>query len=201
MAKDYINNRLHRTIQNKILSIIASPDVVLEYKVGSHIADVYWPSQKTVFEVQCSPISLNEAKRRTEDFEKLNLNIIWILHQKTFNKKYMSRAEMFLLGHKRVFYSNISQAGEGIIFDQEEALYFNKRLYKSPPNEIFLHLPYKKAFSKRTLFKGELRSLSWIKRMKENPYIWKMKGKYFQKRIKKILYYYYTAFKWLVSLG
>ena len=201
MNKKYINNRLHLAVQLKIASLIGDNACVLEHRVKEHIADIYWESQNTVFEVQCSPISLKEAARRTKDFEKLKMNIIWILHQKTYNKIHMSPAETYLVKKKKVYYCNISQSGDGIVFDQEEAISFHKRLYKTPPQEVKLHLPQRKFFSKKLYFPGDVQETPLSRRIGLHPDIRKKKTLFFTQKMQKKATYYFTALKWMISLG
>ena len=201
MNKKYINNRLHLAVQHKIASWIGKNECVLEHRVKEHIADIYWQAQNTVFEVQCSPISLKEASRRTKDFEKLKINIIWILHQKTYNKVHMSPAETYLVKNKKVYYCNISQSGDGIVFDQEEAILFHKRLHKTPPQEVLFHLPRKKFFSKNLYFSGDIQETPLLQRMRLHPDIWKKKTVFYAQQMQKKALYYFTALKWIISLG
>ena len=181
-----------------IKEMFPEDSVFLEQRFKGHIADIFWPEKKIVFEVQCSPISYEAAKKRTEDLEKLGLSVIWILHQKTFNKKYLSPSELYFVKKRRSYYTNISQAGEGWVFDQEEAISDFKRLAKSPPREIDLsELLHKRS---TICFKNEVTSLGFLVRISIYPDIWKLKKKIFLRHIKREFAYYYTYFKWKISL-
>ena len=200
MKNSYIKNHLHLSVQQAIRKKIQSTDVHLEYRLKGHVADIFWESKKIVFEVQCSPISLKEAIRRTTDYEKLNMTIIWVLHDKTYNKINMSPSEEFLVKKKNVFYSNISQHGEGIIFDQEEAFLDARRLIKSPPLEISLSLPYRKKFSKKIYFKGDRYSIDIIQRIRLYPSIWRIKIKNLSVITKRFFIYYKEMYFHLIEL-
>lgn len=102
----------------------------LEYPFPSigRIADVFWKKENTVFEIQCSSLSLSEAQKRCEDYTSLGLKVIWILHDKTFNKKNLSAAEAFLR-LKGCFFTNFDDKGRGLIYDQFELVQKNRRLF------------------------------------------------------------------------
>jgi len=172
--------------------------VILEQRFKGHIADIYWPEKKIVFEVQCSPIAYEPAKKRTEDLEKLGLTVIWILHQKTFNKKHLSPSEIYFVTKRCSLYTNISQAGDGWVFDQEEVISDCMRLKKSPPREINVsELLHKKP---TISFKNGVNSLHFINRLTLYPDIWKLKQKVILMKIKRECIYFYTYFKWKISL-
>ncbi len=181
-----------------IKAMFPEGSVILEQRFKGHIADIYWPEKRIVFEVQCSPISYEAAKKRTEDLEKLGLTVIWILHQKTFNKKHLSPSELYFVNKKRSYYTNISQAGEGWVFDQEEAIFDFNRLAKSPPREIDLSELLHKKYN--VCFKNEVKSLGFITRIALYKDIWKVKLKIFLIIIKREFTYFYTYFKWKISL-
>lgn len=80
------------------------------------IADVAHPSAKIVYEIQYSPMSLEEAKGRCKDYEALGWTVIWILHDQTFNKGRRRPVERFLRS-KICYYSNMDRKGNGVIYD------------------------------------------------------------------------------------
>jgi hypothetical protein len=65
----------HLQIQNRFSSLIGKDEIVLEkaFPEINRIADVAWENKKIIFEVQCSSISLAEARQRCEDYESLGL--------------------------------------------------------------------------------------------------------------------------------
>lgn len=196
MRNNFINNKLHLRVQHKILSLINKEDVYLEYRFPGHIGDIYWKSKNIVFEIQCSPISLSEALKRTKDFENLGINIVWILHQKNFNKSYMSPSEEYLVKNKTVYYTNISQHGEGIIFDQEQAISFHLRKIKSPPIEIDITNIYNKKFQKKIYFSKSIASMLLIQRIWLFRSIWKEKVKIYFDIFLRRYHYFYKYLKW-----
>lgn len=125
----------HLNIQHHIKSLI--PDVILEKSFPSlgRIADIAWEKHKIIFEIQCSPISSEEAAKRCSDYESLGYTPVWILHVRRFNKKTLSKAEHFL--RKRAcFFSDGFK-----IYDQFEILLGKQRIFKGPPLLVNLKNP------------------------------------------------------------
>ncbi len=154
---------LHIRLQLLLKELLPQGEVFIEktFPEISRIADVFWETQKIVFEIQCSKLSSKEAKQRTDDYTKIGVRLVWILHDKRFNKKMASEAE-FLLRQNTCYFTNIDSSGKGIIYDQVEKFYHTKRLWKSPPYKVNLTLPQKKQINKRgwtTHFSGD-----WIDR-------------------------------------
>jgi competence protein CoiA len=77
------------------------------------IADVAWHKRKIVFEVQCSPISVQEVKERCADYEKVGWYVVWILLSSTFYRQKLKNVAYFLQGRTH-YYAN---ALHGEIFD------------------------------------------------------------------------------------
>ena len=106
---------IHLNLQKKLEQLL--PGAILEKRFPSidRVADVYFAG--TVYEIQYSPMSQEEAKARTQDYESLGLDIVWILHDNTYNKGRLSPVER-LLRAKTCYYSNHNALGEGIIYDK-----------------------------------------------------------------------------------
>ena len=107
----------------------------------SRIADVAWTPQKLVFEVQYSPISHAEAKKRTEDYEGLGFQVVWILHDKRFNRRRLSSAEAFLAS-RDCYFSSIGEKGKGEIYDQFSLILGTKRRFRGAKLPISLASSY-----------------------------------------------------------
>lgn len=101
------------------------------------IADVADQTNKVIFEIQYSPMSLEEAKERCADYESIGYRLIWILHDQTFNQKNVGAAERFLRT-KTCYFSNMDGRGNGIVYDQLEEIRGKRRLSKSDPFGVFL---------------------------------------------------------------
>lgn len=97
----------------------------------ARIADVSWPSQKIIFEIQCSPLSLEEAQGRCADYKEEGYEVIWILHDKRFNQKNLSAAELYLR-QSGGYFTNINKKGSGEIYDQFEVIQRHRRKFKGP---------------------------------------------------------------------
>ena len=96
------------------------------------VADVAWLSQKIVFEIQCSPISAEEALSRNRDYQKEGWSVIWILHDDRFNQVRLSAVEVALRSSPHYF-SNIDAAGKGFIYDQFDCYIQGIRQGRLPP--------------------------------------------------------------------
>ncbi len=126
----------HLQLQLKLFELIG-PDAQIECPFPDirRIADVAWHSKKIVFEIQRSPIPLEEAQSRNGDYQTAGYHVIWILHDKQFNKATLSAAE----SHLRTtpcYFTNIDKTGNGIIYDQFEVIKGIRRLFKGPPLKI-----------------------------------------------------------------
>jgi competence protein CoiA len=107
------------------------------------IADVAWHSQRIVFEIQCSPINRGELLARNRDYLQEGWTVIWILHDKRYNQKRLSDAEM-ALGTLPKYFTNIDQWGRGIIYDQFDQCVDGQRMKKMAPLPInFGDIPQK----------------------------------------------------------
>lgn len=96
------------------------------------IADIAWHTRKIVFEVQCSSISLSEAKARISDYRSLGYETVFILHEKKFNRKNVSAAEIFLRSLP-CYFINSDKKNVNKIYDQFDLIQGDHRLFKGPP--------------------------------------------------------------------
>ena len=149
---------LHKAIQRVIGKQIGFDKVKIEHPFPNHFADLYWPEKSLVIEIQCSPISLEEVLKRNRDYEKLGLDIVWILHQKSFNRKTLTASERYLRT-RCALYTNIFTNGTGVIYDQHEVIDGHLRLYKSPPYTIDITTPKKISWAKSYLMRWKIDAL------------------------------------------
>jgi len=133
----------HFETQLAILKALPKDEAILEFSFPSihRIADVYWATKNIVFEVQCSNISYKEVKKRTEDYASLGLHVIWILHDRRYNKMRLSSAELFLTEHQ-CYYTSIDAKGVGSIYDQFNVISGAKRVFKGIKMPIEISSPY-----------------------------------------------------------
>lgn len=129
----------HIHVQNTIVKALNSPETTIEKKFSliNRKADVACLSKQLIFEVQCSPISKKEVKARTREYGELGFDVIWILHDYTFNHTTLSPAERYLLSRPH-YYTNIDQEGKGIIYDQFALYQGGRLLFKGAPLPIDL---------------------------------------------------------------
>ena len=99
------------------------------------IADVAWEAKKMIFEIQYSPISLQEASARCADYRSIGYEVMWILHDKRFNRWRMTASEAYLR-KQPCYFSNMDKMGKGIIYDQFEVLKHHRRLHKGTPLKV-----------------------------------------------------------------
>lgn len=123
----------HLQMQLRLLTLIGTnnADVECPFPAIKRIADVAWHPRKIVFEIQCSPIPLEEAKGRTQDYRNADYEVIWILHDRQFNGRNLSASEIFLRTTS-CYFTDIDKTGSGIIYDQFEVLKKSRRLFKGP---------------------------------------------------------------------
>lgn len=160
----------HLTLQLHIQKTLHPEKVFLEYRFDSiqRIADVFWPSKSLIFEIQCSPISSVEMEARQKDYASLGYQVIWILHERRFNKKRLSEAGRTVKFFPHYF-TNMDAKGRGKIYDQWVEEKRGKQIKKnlqlpidltSPIPIPPLSLSIQNLFKNRTLwplyFKGDL---------------------------------------------
>lgn len=109
----------HLQVQWAIQQALPAGEAELEkrFEKIDRIADIYWESEKIVFEVQCSPISREEVLARNRDYQSMGCEVVWILHDQRYNKRRMTAAEE-ALSKAPHYFTNIDAGGEGEIYDQ-----------------------------------------------------------------------------------
>lgn len=122
---------IHIQLQLAVQSLLPEGQVERSFPEIGRIADVACEKSKRIFEIQVSPISAEEVKARCADYESLGYQVIWILHEKRFNKRILTGAELALRKKCRYF-SNFTEDGKGIIYDQFEQLEGARRLKRGP---------------------------------------------------------------------
>ena len=144
LCRQHQKTLAHLNVQWAIAELLPPLEGILEkaFPQIGRIADVAWENKKMIFEVQYSPISLEEAQNRCRDYEKLGLIPIWVLHDRRFNKRSLSAAENFLR-QRLCFFTNIDEEGKGLIYDQQELIVGYKRVSRGPPLKVDLQNPKK----------------------------------------------------------
>lgn len=95
------------------------PSLKLEkrFPTINRIADCVYQEEKIIFEIQCSPIRPLEILQRNKDYASLGYQVIWVFHDKRYNKWRQSDAEE-VLGNTPYYYTNINDEGKGFIYSQ-----------------------------------------------------------------------------------
>jgi competence protein CoiA len=146
LCRQHQKSLTHLQVQWTIQSLLPQEEATLEHSFPpiGRIADICWENRNMIFEVQCSPISLEEAKNRCKDYKRIGLTPIWILHDRRyFNKKRMSAAESYLRKEELCFFTNIDEKGRGVIYDQQEFCQRGLRLFRGVKAKVDLYAPMK----------------------------------------------------------
>lgn len=129
----------HRHIQLALKKALAPEEVWLErsFPQIGRIADCVWPGQKLIFEIQCSRVSPKEILARNRDYQKMGYSVIWILHDRHYNRPSLTLEERLLLPQTHYF-TNINSLGSGEIYDQYSQIRWGKRVMRGPRYPIAL---------------------------------------------------------------
>ncbi len=128
---------IHLQLQYFVKNLFESAEMEKSFPEIGRIADVADDQSKTIFEIQFSPMSLDEAKARCRDYESLGYEVVWILHDQTYNQKQITSTERFLRT-KTCYFSNMDSKGKGAIYDQHEEIRGKQRRSKSRPLQVDL---------------------------------------------------------------
>lgn len=109
----------HLRIQERLEALIPNSQLEHPFPTIGRIADVYWPEKNIIYEVQCSPITAEEVAARNADYNRLGLTVVWILHDRRFNRRHLTAAEHFL-HDKPHYFTNIDSSGAGSFYDQKK---------------------------------------------------------------------------------
>jgi competence protein CoiA len=112
-------SRTHNALQKHIVDLLWQFPVEMEKRFSSidRIGDVVWEEKKLVFEIQCSPMSRQEMLERTQAYRSLGYQVVWILHERSYNQYKLTALEGSILEIPHYF-SNFTPGGEGMIYDQ-----------------------------------------------------------------------------------
>ncbi|GAB4231960.1 MAG: hypothetical protein Tsb0021_10520 [Chlamydiales bacterium] len=108
----------HLQAQWALLNLIGNQEACVEKRFIEidRIADLVWDAKKLVFEIQYSPITGKEVRQRIADYQSMGYSVIWIFHDRTFNRKRLTEAEAVVSGYPHYF-TNIDQEGRGGFYD------------------------------------------------------------------------------------
>lgn len=119
---------LHLELQKHLLSLLGEGAAMeVPFSSINRIADVFWPSKKVVFEIQCSPMSEEEAKARSYDYASLGLQVVWLLRDRVFRKN------RHFLRQQGAYLFREEKKGRFFLYDEWNPF--------SSPYPVSLHLP------------------------------------------------------------
>lgn len=124
----------HESIQRYLKKQISSLE--LEKRIGKRRGDAVWEEKKIVFEIQLSPITLEEVQHRCHDYQSAGYQIVWILHSGIYNDRKASPAERFLRKSHPTYFTNGS-----LIYDQLEVFRGRHRFFKGDPLPVQIASP------------------------------------------------------------
>lgn len=132
----------HLEVQRFLQEQLGEECCHLEFRFPAinRIADVVWEPQRIVFEVQCSPITSEEIVARNRDYESLGYRVIWLLHERQFNRSRVSAAEM-ALRHRPFYFTNMDADGFGGFYDQFDVIESGWRVHRLEPLLVDLSKP------------------------------------------------------------
>ncbi len=117
---------LHLELQKHLLSSLGEgAGMEVPFPSIGRIADVFWPSKKIVFEIQCSPMSEEEAKARSRDYASLGLQVVWLLRDRIFRKN------KHFLRQQGAYFFRQEKGGRFFLYDE----------WSSFSSSVLLHLP------------------------------------------------------------
>ena len=132
---------IHLRLQYFIKNLLKGAEMEKSFPEINRIADVACMETKKIYEIQYSPLSLEEAKMRCADYERIGFEVIWILHEHTYNQKKLRPPERFLRT-KTCYFSNMDAYGKGMIYDQMDIIQGFRRLFKSPLTPVNLEVSH-----------------------------------------------------------
>lgn len=134
-CRQHLKSVPHLELQLHLKSLIPTISLEKPFPSIARIADAAWEDAKIVFEVQCSPISPEEAQARTEDYRSLGWNVVWLLHDRRYNKRNLSPAELYIRSAGAYFFSHLH------IYDQFDVIQGFRRWYRGPRLSVSLRQP------------------------------------------------------------
>ena len=131
----------HLQTQLQIQSQLPDGESKLEHRFPeiNRIADVAWLPQKIVFEIQCSPITVDEVQARDKAYASAGFQVVWILHDARYNAPILTPVEHYLEKSKSpCYFTNIDASRKGMIYDQFSLIKKNVRKKTLSPLPVSL---------------------------------------------------------------
>lgn len=141
-------SQTHLQIQYHLQKILLGSELEKHFPSINRIADVILEKERLIFEIQCSPIAAREIEERNRSYKSLGYQVVWILHDKLYNKSRLTAAEYFLQESPHYF-TDMDEDGRGQIYDQWDIVNKGHRLLSMGIREVFVS---SKNFCKKELF-------------------------------------------------
>ncbi|MGE3953963.1 MAG: competence protein CoiA family protein [Parachlamydiales bacterium] len=124
---------LHSAVQDRLQRLLGRKNAFTEhpFEEMGRIGDLYWRTQKIVFEIQVSPIHPLEVAARTEAYNRIGIGVVWILHDSLYNRRRLTGTELYLQGRLH-YYTNIDRWGRGEFYDVAKQVHNGKVIAASP---------------------------------------------------------------------
>lgn len=138
----YSKSEDHLLAQLFLKKILPPGETTLEKPFPSilRVADVAWESQQIVFEIQCSQCSLKEASQRIEDYSSLGYQVVWILDDRIFNRRFLRPAEAYIR-NTPCYYASLRKQVSPLFYDQFEVVESERRIKKGRKLRVQLNKP------------------------------------------------------------
>lgn len=140
----YSKNERHRIIQLHLehLLPLGAAQVEKPFLSICRVADLYWADAKIAFEIQCSPMSDEEAHARIRDYGALGIEVVWLLDDRMYNKKFLRACEQRLRSHHPAYFIHMPKEGlTPYFYDQWEFLLGRRRIFRKGRFPIELNRP------------------------------------------------------------
>ncbi|MBS0615199.1 MAG: hypothetical protein JSR58_01440 [Verrucomicrobia bacterium] len=134
-CRQHLKSISHLQLQLHLKSLIPTISLEKPFPSIARIADAAWDEAKIIFEVQCSPISLEEAQKRTADYQSLGWRVVWLLHDQRYNKRNLSPVELHLRSAGAYYFSRLH------IYDQFDIIHQTRRLHRGPKLSVTVREP------------------------------------------------------------
>ena len=141
----YSKSEDHLLLQLQLQKFLPQGELEIEtsFLKINRIADLSWARQKIVFEIQCSPLELGEAQSRILNYREIGYDVIWLLDDRIFNRRFIRPAEAWIRKRGAYYVKFRRDQAFSLYYDQFDIAIGSKRLKKSPPLKLDLSSPRK----------------------------------------------------------
>ena len=106
------------------------------------VGDLVWEPRRLVFEIQCSLVSPAEVERRVHDYSEVGYQVVWILDDRIFNRRYKLRAAERQLRQTACYYATLRRSQmTPRFYDQFEVFHGEQRLGRGSKSTVHLNQP------------------------------------------------------------